>query len=82
MLISALLELDVPLSIMHPDVNEVFHSAYKHQWVNGWVGQGVAIRIGRFPVQNSLGARLGLGTQPRYEAPGDLRVEYVQKRSD
>ena len=38
--------------------------------------------LGRFPVQNPLGARPGLGTQPRYEAPGDLQVEYVQKRSD
>ena len=28
-----------------------------------------------------LGARPGLGTQPHYEAPGDLPVEYV-KRSD
>ena len=26
-------------------------------------------------------AKLGLGTQPLYEAPGDLQVEYV-KRSD
>ena len=25
-----------------------------------------------------LGARPGLGTQPRYEAPGDFPVEYVQ----
>ena len=24
------------------------------------------------------GARLGSGTQPRYEAPGNLRVEYVK----
>ena len=39
---------------------------------------GVAIRIGRFPVQNTLGARPRLGTQARYEAVGDLRVEYVQ----
>ena len=35
------------------------------------------IRIGRFPVQTPLGARPGLGTQPRYEAPGDLRVKLV-----
>ena len=33
------------------------------------------IRIVRFPVQTPLGAQLGLETQPRYEAPGDLRVE-------
>ena len=39
------------------------------------------VRIGRFPVQTLLGARLALGTQPRYGAPGDLQVENV-KRSD
>ena len=33
------------------------------------------IRIGRFPIQTLLGARIGLGTQPRYKAPGDLRVD-------
>ena len=33
-------------------------------------------------VQNLLGARPGLGTQPRDEASGDLWVEYVQKRCD
>ena len=37
----------------------------------------VIVRIGRFPVQTPLGARPGLGTQPRYEVPGDLRVENV-----
>ena len=49
---------------------------------SGLVGLGIVIRIGRFPVQTPLGTRPGLGTQPRYEAPGDLRVEYVQTRSD
>ena len=49
---------------------------------SGLVGSGAAVRIGRFPVQTPLGARLGLGTQPRYEAPGDPRVENVKKRSD
>ena len=33
------------------------------------------VRIGRLPVQTPLGARPGLGTQPRYEAPRDPRVE-------
>ena len=34
--------------------------------------------IGRFPVQTPVDARPGLGTQPRYEPPGDLSVEYLQ----
>ena len=42
------------------------------------MGYGVTIRIGRFLVQTPLGARPGLGTQPRYEAPGDLWVEIVE----
>ena len=32
-------------------------------------------RIGKFTIQTLPGARLGLGIQPRYEAPSDLRVE-------
>ena len=42
------------------------------------MGEGFAIRIGRFLVQNPLGVRLGLGTQPCYEALGDLWVKHVQ----
>ena len=38
----------------------------------------VTIRIGRFPVQTSLGDRSGLGTQPCYEAPSNLRVIIVK----
>ena len=34
-----------------------------------------------FPIQTPPAARPGLGTQPRYEAPGDLRVKNA-KRSD
>ena len=41
-------------------------------------GLSFAIRIERFLVQNPLGAWPGLGTQSRYEAPGDLHVEFVQ----
>ena len=44
---------------------------------SGLVGQGGVIRIGRFLVQTPLGARPGLGTQPRFEAPGDLRAKIV-----
>ena len=32
----------------------------------------------RVAVQTLLGARPGLGTQPCYEAPGDLCFEYVK----
>ena len=42
------------------------------------MGKGAGIRIGTFSVQTPLGARPGLGTQPRYEAPGDPRVELVE----
>ena len=42
------------------------------------VGQGVVIRIGRFPVQTPSGARPGSGTQPHYEASGDPWLEYAR----
>ena len=32
----------------------------------------------KVPGSNPLGARPGLRAQPRYEAPGDPRVEYEQ----
>ena len=47
---------------------------------SGLVGQGIVVRIGRFPVQAPLGAGLDLQNQP-YKAPNDLGVEYL-KRSD
>ena len=39
------------------------------------VGSGVALRIGRFHVQYTLGTQPDFGTQPPYEAPGDLWVK-------
>ena len=45
---------------------------------SGLVNQGVVIRIGRILVQTPLGTWPGLGTEPCYEAPGDLRVKYVK----
>ena len=42
------------------------------------MGNDVTVRNGRFPAQTPLGARPGLGTQPRYEASGDLLVEIVE----
>ena len=43
------------------------------------MSEEVVVRIGRFPVQTRLDARLGLGTQPRYVAPGDPLVEDVKR---
>ena len=42
------------------------------------MGLDVAIRIGRFLFQPQLGAWLGIGTQPSYKTPGDLRVKIVE----
>ena len=42
------------------------------------MGYSIVVRIRRFPVQTPLGARLGLGTQPCYEAPSDLQIENVK----
>ena len=36
------------------------------------------IRIGRFPVQTTLASQAGIGTHPRYEVPGDLRLKIVK----
>ena len=41
-------------------------------------GLGVAIRIGKYPVQTSLGSWLSLETQLHYKCPGDFRVKIVQ----
>ena len=38
----------------------------------------VSIKIGRFPVQIPPGTRPGLGTQPRYEALGNVQFELVK----
>ena len=53
--------------------------------LRGWYSGGLVIRgadnpitIRRFQVQNLLGAWPGLGTQPRYKAPGDPQLELVQ----
>ena len=49
---------------------------------NGLVGKGVAMRIRKIPVKTPPGAQSGLGTQPCYKAPGDLRFKIVKKRSN
>ena len=36
------------------------------------------MRIGRFLIQTPLGAQLGLGAQPHYEALSDLWVKIVE----
>ena len=47
---------------------------------SGLVGEGIVIRVGRYPVRTPVGARPGLGTQPRYETLGDPRVDYVKRK--
>ena len=42
------------------------------------MGLGVAIRTGRFLFQLQLGTWLGIGTQPCYKAPGDLRFKIAE----
>ena len=47
------------------------------------MGEGVAFRIRRSPVQILLGAMSGFAAKPRYEPSGDLQVEIkTQKRSN
>ena len=48
---------------------------------SGLVGGGVTFWIGRIPAQTPLGNQLSFGTQPCYEAPGELRW-ISSKRSD
>ena len=50
----------------------------KEHGESGLVGLAVVVRIGRFPVQTPLNARPGLGTQPHFEASGDLRFKNVK----
>ena len=50
----------------------------KNIWESGLLGLGVTIRVRGFPVQTPLGNRLGLGTQPCYEAPADFRVKILE----
>ena len=45
---------------------------------NSLVDKGIAIRIGRFPVQILLGTCLGLMTQSHYETPSDLQVKVLE----
>ena len=42
------------------------------------MGEGVAMRIGRFPAQTPLGTLPGLGIQPRHEFLGELWVKIVE----
>ena len=43
--------------------------------MSGLVDQGITFGIGWFAFQIPQGSRLGFATQPRYEAPGDLRIK-------
>ena len=46
------------------------------------MGYGVRFRIEETAVQTPLGSWLGLGTQPHFEAPGDLWIVKVSIRND
>ena len=59
----------------------ISHYSLDNLGENDVVGQGVTIRIGRYLVQIPQGTRLGLGSQPRYKATGDLWVEIVKTQS-
>lgn len=39
------------------------------------MAEGDALGIGMFPVQTTLGARLGIGTQPCYKVLGDPQIK-------
>ena len=54
------------------------HASSHQNWekeLSGRVGEGVTYKVGRSPVQTPLYAWLEFGTQPRYEAPGNLWVK-------
>ena len=76
--IPTLEEFNYDCALIHVGISDIVPSKEWGEWPSGLRR---CSRIGRFPVQTPLGARPGLGTQPRYEAPGDLRAENV-KRSD
>ena len=42
------------------------------------VGSGITIRILKVPGSSLLGNQAGLGTLPRYKAPGDFQVKNVK----
>ena len=42
------------------------------------VGSGITIRILKVPGSSPLGNQAGLGTLPRYKAPGDFQVKNVK----
>ena len=44
------------------------------------MGGGVTIRVRRFRSQLPLGTKLALGTQYRYEAPGEPQVKTVKTK--
>ena len=42
------------------------------------MGEGIAMRIGRFPDRTLFSTRLDLETQPCYKTAGDLRAKIVE----
>ena len=54
-----------------------------HQSKNDKIStKGIPVSLERFPAQTPLDAHLCFEAQPRFDAPGDLQVEIVRKRSD
>ena len=54
------------------------HSIVHNKWGEWPSGLRCCNKNWKVPGSNPLGAQPGLGTQPRYEAPSDLRVDYEQ----
>ena len=61
-------------------INMPYHQHWGKEWPSG-VGYAVTIRIRSILVQTPLGAPLNFGTQPGYEAPGDLWEHRVSECS-
>ena len=56
------------------------HMCIYHNSLGLFIEKHLGVRVRGFPVQTPLGNRLGLGTQPCYEAPADFRVKILEKQ--
>ena len=55
-------------------------SQIKPDWILLFTNSKDQFEEERFPIQTPQGAWPGLGTQPRYKAPGDPRVKIVERQ--